>query len=222
MSAASTSLLLAAGLVLCTLASAPGEEPLTEKEVDDLVVQLVSPNKPPNTRGPDAEYPAGYDHIAQEKASAAWWKLRSAGIRTFPHLFKHLKDARYALTVHGLAADENYSVGSLCCSIVRGHLEPWGFFTAGEGDPRGRARRKSYLDQFKLCDEVSARTWWMSHKDKTLRELQLEALEWVVAEETGPRSRYPKAEKDHVQALLLSLKESSESLKFSAPFRVPK
>lgn len=119
--------------------------------------------------------------------------------------------------------EENLSVGRLCSEIIDGHIQPWGIFTSPgkkgnddrftDGDPRFRPRRPSYEAHWKDFD-----AWWASHKDKSLREIQIEALEWTIAEELKQPKDYSQDEIDGLKTMLGKLKASDQPLRPSVPF----
>jgi hypothetical protein len=156
-------------------------KPLSEKEVRSLVKNLVSPNHAPEVgKGLDAEYPANYDRKAQDRVLAAWLTLQACGPRAFPVLFDSFDDERYSLTGEGRACETNWTVGEACRDMIDYELQPYGTWSEDRGDPRRHFPR--YFYQFGLNTRDGAKKWWKTHKDKTLRELQIEALEWVIPE----------------------------------------
>ena len=59
----------AALISLFAITSFADDKPPTEKEINALIQQLVSPNRAPVTDGPEAEYPVAYDRNAQDRAA---------------------------------------------------------------------------------------------------------------------------------------------------------
>ena len=176
---------------LFVVAGFADDKPPSEKEINTLVKQLVSPNRAPKTEGADAEYPASYDRDAQERVRHAWSQLhRMEGHRVFPYLFEHFDDKRYSFTADGGSSDVNWSVGRACSDILICHLQPYGGI-AHSGDHPGIRPRPSYSQHHNLRTAAGAKLWWETRKDKSLRDLQIEALEWVIAEEAKTPKTYP-------------------------------
>lgn len=216
------STLCAAALLSVHLSEARGgadEEMVSDRQIEALVADLVSPNPAPRTRGPNAEYPAGYDRAAQKRVHRAFFKLRELAPRSFPFLFDHFDDRRYALTEDSGDLEKNYTVGQLCRDILVSHLQSdvWGRKEGGTSF-RGRPSEPDYLAHYKLFEPEHARKWWATHKDKSLRELQLEVLEWVLAEEIKSPEKYSAAERDRVRQRLEELRKSKTPLKAGFPF----
>jgi hypothetical protein len=182
---------LLVGIVLSQATPATGgknpQAPLA-KEIEALIDGLVSPNPEPDTAKlqasearPDGGWPPGFDHKKQKQVDRARAKLTQLGPQAFPFLVERWGDNRYCMTVE-VAEYTNRSVGDICWQIVFDQLQPYGYYPAGYEDPRGKPVRPSYPGTF-LGSQESARQWWRKNKDKTLHAMQLEALDWVIAEE---------------------------------------
>ncbi|MGN6546807.1 MAG: hypothetical protein ACTHK7_17255 [Aureliella sp.] len=197
---------------------ARAEDAAAKQRVEKLVAQLASPNKAPLIRGPSAKYPPQYDHEAQDRVWDAYEELCDLGTVSFPYLFQHFDDKRYALTADTGAADTNFTVGALCFAIVDLHLQPYKVYSEGQGDRRARATRPHYATHFKLKDPAAARAWWEPRKGKTMRELQIEVLEWIVSEETKEPAKYGESERRWLAETLESLRKSDEPLQHGYPW----
>lgn len=157
------------------------DKPLSEKEMRLLVKDLVSPNDAPKVgNGLDADYPANYDRKAQNRVLDAWLTLQECGPRAFPVLFDAYDDDRYSLTGEGHMCDANWTVGRACRDMIDCELQPYGTWSQDKNDPRHYFPR--YFYDFDLDTREGAKKWWKTHKNKTLRELQIEVLEWVIPE----------------------------------------
>jgi hypothetical protein len=210
---------LAALIWFCGTAAVAADKPPSEEEIKTLVQQLVSPNQAPVTKSPYAKYPAGYDERAQERVLDAWLQLRRLGPRAFPYLFDFVDDKRYSFTADGGAADVNWSVGQACLDRIRCSLQPYGpHYLAGEDDPRGFPRRPNYVRHHNIHEPAGAKTWWETRKDKSLRELQIETLEWVIAEEAKTPEKYSNRERAFLKKVLTKLRTAKEPLKPSVPW----
>lgn len=206
--------------VIFSVGFAFAEEPdPSEEEINQLIADLVSPNVAPVRKGPRAVYPEGFDRGAQGKVFRAFRKLHALGPKAFPYLFDHFDDKRYSLTGDGGEAEVNKSVGQLCVHIVVSHIQPY----AGSANPGARFYQRrpdapNYFHHFKLRDPISAREWWQTHQDKSLRELQIEVLEWVIAEEDKIPEKYNEVDRDKLRTKLDNLQKSDQPLKPSWPF----
>jgi len=213
---------LASGLLIALLSAAcygADDETVTDEQIEALVNDLVSPNQPPRTGGVYARFPAGYDREAQKRVRRAFHKLRELAPRSFPFLFDHFDDKRYSLTEDSGDTDKNYTVGQLCRDILASHLQPdvWGHKEGGTSFRR-RPSEPDYLAHYKLFQPEHARKWWAGRKDKWLRELQLEVLEWILAEETASPETYSDAQRERTKKCLDELRESKSPLKPGFPF----
>ncbi len=208
--------------ILLLFAIAPSmsiaEEKVTQEIVDALVDRLVSPNPAPDIPASKAKYPPGYDKAAQKDVSRAYSELCNLGPAAFPFLFDHFTDRRYSLTADAGSAERNFTVGNLCYQAIALQLQPYGNFTAGEGDPRSRKRRPSYLKHIQLRDPEAARKWWKSHDKLTLREMQIEVLKWVIEEEAETPDEYEDDEREWLSDTLESLKKSDKPMRRGSPW----
>jgi hypothetical protein len=179
--------------------------PPTEKEIKALIDQLASPNPKPiiNKRGaPSIDLPPGFDRKKQDKVHLARSKLVELGTLAFPSLIESDKDERYSLTTsNGLSGwFYNESVGRVCRTIIFDQLQPYGYWQAVGGDPRGNPHRPSYPGNF-LKSQEAAKAWWEKNKEKSLYQMQLETLNWVIAEEAKRPGDFTDKEKQCLQKL---------------------
>jgi hypothetical protein len=212
-----TLLLVAA---VSAVAAIAGETEISKDTIQQLIADLVSPNVAPRREhGPRAIYPPEYDRSAQAKVSRAFNKLYGLGTKGFPFLFDHFEDKQYSLTGPGMVADENKTVGDLCFDILKCHLQPYEPFARNKNwQPTSRLQAPNYFGHFQLRKPENARTWWEARHDKSLKDLQIEILEWIVAEEEKNVEKYDENERDRKQRLLDRLRESEAGLKPSWPF----
>src|SRR5262249_47224906 len=93
------------------------------------------------------------------------------------------------------------SVGNACGEIIEHNIEvQWEKTTSyyGEGGPK----RLSFIEH---CGNLD--TWWRIRKDKSLAELQLESIEWVMKQKMP---QYFKAEKEWQSSLAEVKKMASQ------------
>ncbi len=201
-------------LSLCLPAWGQKKAPPTDKEIKTLIDQLVSPNpEPMTTFRPHIDLPAGYDRTKQAKVLDARSKLLELGSPAFPFLIERWNDERYCLTTeNGLSGCfTNESVGSICRIIVFVQLQPFGFWQSGGDDPRGKPHRPSYPEHF-LESQKAAKAWWEKNKGKTLYQMQLEALDWVIAEEAKRPGDFSAKEQEGLQKIRKDLVKSGKPL----------
>jgi hypothetical protein len=74
------------------------------------------------------------------------------------------------------------------------------------------------MDGFKFSVPKSFEEWWKTHRTKTLRDLQIEALEWTIAEEEKRPKDYSVEERSELRQMLKELRQSKEALKPGWPF----
>ena len=181
-------------------------QPPTANEIKTLIDGLVSPNPAPDTRAlkggeakPDLGFPKDFDHKKQAQVHRACVKLTELGPRAFPFLIERWEDKRYCLTTE-VAAYDNQTVGVICRWIIDDQLQPYGRFQKGYADPRGKPLRPGYAATF-LASQTAAGQWWGKNKDKTLSQMQLEVLDWVIAEEAKRPGDFTDEERRVLQAL---------------------
>lgn len=79
-------------------------------------------------------------------------------------------------------------------------------------------KRPSYFEHYELDNPKSAAKWWESRQKKSLRELQIETLEWVIAEEAKRPKDYIDEEREYLSSVLKELRDRKEPLSPSWPF----
>jgi len=101
-----------------------------------------------------------------DSARAAYDRLRRLGTKAYPYLISGTKDKRKVWRCFQLAQTGRTSVGGLCFAIIRSQVEA----------PFPPLAGLTFLHRDHL-DE-----WWRERRCCSLRELQIEALAWAVAE----------------------------------------
>jgi hypothetical protein len=213
------------GLLLAGAAlSLAGEKPeaISESEIKALIDQLVSPNPKPilldkgretGKFGLEFRVPKGFDREKQKKVLEARAKLREIGPQAFPFLIARWKDERYCTTVGNDLSGVYYnlSVEHVCGDIIRTQIQPYGYYPAGGDDPRGKPYRPTYPAKG-LYAEKDVREWWEKNKTKTLYQMQMEALDWVIAEEAKRPGDFTDEERKALQTIRKKLVDSGKSL----------
>jgi hypothetical protein len=146
-----------------------------------LAAALASPNAPPTVNGQHIEYPDGYDAKAQERVRAAEQELKRRGVGAFPCLIEHLDDAHYSYSEY-YGQWRNNSVGEICYYIIEDQVEPDGCdYTKREAAGGKTVEKPWYIYTTHLNGHL--RNWWKERSGRTLRELQIEALQWEIEQE---------------------------------------
>jgi hypothetical protein len=163
-----------------------------------------------------AGLPRDFDRVKQQQVDRAISKLLRLGPQAFPFLIERWGDDRYCLTASdGISgAFLHKTVGQICQAIIFAQLQPYGHWPAGYPDPERNRRpphRPRYPDRF-LGSQESARQWWQKNKNKTLYQMQLEALDWVIAEEAKRPGDFKDEERKHLQQLRKKLVQGDKPL----------
>lgn len=206
-------------LVVALFAIDVNAETLTTKElVERLVERLASGNPVPDVSGSHAKYPPNFDKARQSQVFAAYEQLDHLGVAAFSELIDHLDDERYAFTADGGSKDRNFTVRHLCYHLIELQIQPDKGWTAGEGDPRFRVRRPHYPTEMNLRDKIAAGAWWEEHKMKTVRELQITVVDWIIVEEAKTPDKFPETEKSALREKQIILRASDKPYPSTIPW----
>lgn len=172
--------------------------------IDDLVEQLVSPNKPPTTKNLElatVSFPADYDVESQRRIQKVRQELRDRFEEALPYLIRSLDDKRYCMTTQwgeGPQAYHNRSVGWICDDLLRSQLEVYrnsiGF--AGPG------HFYEYSYNFFRSDG-----WWQKRKGHSLAALQIESINWAIEQRKNDTRR-----KDNLAAEVAALEKLRDGI----------
>ena len=161
------------------------EIPLTveesgSKEVDALVVQLVSTRPPPR--------PSGYSLLTADEdmampymtaqVSNALVKLKAMGTAVFPELIKHLKDDRYSFSDISASWD-NLTVGDAVLEVLSDNHYMFSGYKARK-TPSGYAGFLSFKDYLDAREPTNWAAWARS---KNRLEIQIDFIDWCVGKE---------------------------------------
>jgi hypothetical protein len=174
-------------LVLAAAPLPPVAKP-DKAAIEAQIARLKSPNKDPNPelRG-RGEYPDGYDFKAQEAVVDAKRQLTKMGKDAFPTLIAHGEDKGYCLSTR-VADLVGHSIGTVCLDIIEEQVDTAGMrYKAREGaDGKKLHIHRGYFDKY-YGDNTSRcaafKKWYDEHETKTLKEMQIEALEWAIERE---------------------------------------
>jgi hypothetical protein len=184
------------------------------EEIKGLIDKLVSKNpEPPPVKAPywvgrsKLVFPDGFDPRRQTDMAKVIDQILEIGPAAFPHLIERFHDERYSITTEsGLSGvPYNWSVGKVCKEVVQAQVQPCDIWCKCGEDPRGYPRRPNFFHEAFGSKEAAA-AWWEKNQAKSLQQIQLEALDWMIAEEAKyqpevGRRGYPDKEKAYLLAL---------------------
>ncbi len=130
-------------------------------------------------------------------AVLAYDKLISMGTAVFPALIASLPDRRPACPCFQADTSTRTTVGDACLNIIVWQVEWYSYNKSGP----------SYLTR----DNIAA--WWQSHQQKTLPELQIEAIEWTIARVEADDAYRWRREQEAGFHTLTEMKASLRALK---------
>jgi hypothetical protein len=169
------------------------------KKYAELVAQLVSPNKEPVTANEDegsVKFPKEYDRAAQRRIDRARMALQDEIEDALPYLIDALEDERYCMTINWGEGSKyyNYSVGEICKDLIASRLEIY------------REKMQFSLPRWHEYDYPVSKAWWKKRKNRSLVELQVEAIDWAI------KRRKAEAEKERREEELAALRKLRERI----------
>ncbi len=207
-------------IVLWTFSSiASADEPkvaTTTEAAESIIAVLRSRNSPPKiSEGGQILFSKQFNRSWQEDVHSAWDRLVDSGVVAFPALIAHLDDEAYCTAIASPLSDywHNITVGGAAREILYNQIQPYGHWTASDEstDPRRRATRPNYVHMH-LGDQAAAKKWWEANKERDLREIQIDALKWVIAQESAKADDFSNFERKSLQDKLLNLQKSRKPL----------
>lgn len=166
-------------------ALAPGDA--RTAEINSLIHQLAS-TLPPTVKdgdwgnGPffrDLETLEGRD---AERVHRAKERLKEFGVVAFPQLIAARDDPRFSYSA-SYAAWVNHSVGEACYFIIESQVDFYGYGYKARKGSDGQPHSKLRFMWTNYHEKKQLETWLAERKGKSLAELQIEALEWTIAQE---------------------------------------
>lgn len=174
-------------LLVLVLVAAP-LPPVSKTAIEAQIARLKSPNQDPNPtlQGGVFECPVGFACDAQKAVFDAERQLTRMGKDAFATLIAHGDDKGYSLSILS-ATLVGYSVGTVCLNIVEDQVDiagtrykdrigadgkyhlSWGYFSKYYAANRSRS--------------AAFKQWYEEHENKTVKEMQIEALEWAIERE---------------------------------------
>jgi hypothetical protein len=154
----------------------------------------------------------------QEEMVKAWIKLRDLGPAAFTKLIEHLDDERLSFTRDSGSTDETWTVGRACFCVLWCNLEPYNKWMYTSSIPsREIWWRPDYCREF-LDSPKKGSDWLAKHRDKSLVDLQIEALEWVTSNRSNRKVEISTDDKNSLLAELAMLKQSRKAIQPCVPW----
>jgi hypothetical protein len=161
-----------------------------DPQVAALIHQLVSDFPPAHETGwwPRLAVAATStsDEAKQRKANSqriqdAYEKLESLGLAAFPDLAANADDPRYSFS-RIYAAWHNHSVGDACYLIMEEQIDSRDFGYKSRNAANGKSIiQPQYI--WTMRETTGLPAWWQSRQTRSLRDLQIESLQWTINRE---------------------------------------
>lgn len=156
---------------------------ITPKQIDALVLDLRSKNNPINAEFGTLRVPRNYDFEAQKKVYLAEQKLSLLGPPAFEALVRHINDKSYCKTDLWNDFNTDWNVDEICHQILAHQIEVVRF-------PYGKGRRLGdgmvyWFGSYNhaVAKYGSEEKWWKANRNRSLKEMQIEALECSIKRE---------------------------------------
>ena len=175
--------------ILCGCVKRPSEQHTEQKEpnagleIEALIEKLAISDQP---AGQDPIYTPPKDTPRTDKRVVAYdaaSKLKSYGKKAFPYLLKHFDDKRQSVAFRRVIP---HDVGDACYCIICSQIfylpqDYRGSFYRTGAD--GKTHERAYFsnDGLFTCDTIES--WLEERKEKSLEEMQIEALQWLIEQE---------------------------------------
>jgi hypothetical protein len=170
-------------------ASAPYTRPAPHDPAIAALIDQLGSKFPPyvfsHPGDPDPEWPSDREMEARKPDEERVWevrgRLKSLGLAAFSDLVANCDDPRFSY-IMAVQAYHNYSVGEACFFIIQEQVSPDEDFYLSRHRPGGGTFvQPFYMNTIR--QNPGLRAWWEGHKNLTLRDLQVEALEWTIQQE---------------------------------------
>jgi hypothetical protein len=199
-------------------AGEPTAGPRSEKEIKALVGQLRSPNKEPESKYGEMEYPPEFDHEAQGKVSHAFHELYELEAMALPYLAEYFDNESYCLAIDAGCSEQNVTVAEVCRFIFESRLVPYRERQVRASEAERSSIRLAwpdctYLHNHDLYDPKTVSSWFAARKNRSLRELQIEVLQGTIDEAAKSKEEYTAEDIAVLKTKLEKLQASGEPLK---------
>jgi hypothetical protein len=196
------------------------KSPLSEHEIKTLIDGLVSPHPKPQ-EGLPPDFDKDKQKAVRDAVCAACSKLNALGKEAFPYLIERWEDKRYCLTVSHApfpGCYHNLTVGEVCQRLIFNHVQPYHDTQITNPSPLAivdwhpvAKPRPAYRVVF-LSSQEQARQWWEKNKGKGLYDIQLEVLDWIIAEEAKQPGKVSDMERKELQEIRRKLVSGGKPL----------
>jgi hypothetical protein len=182
--------------VLTTISVAIAADDATDQKIRALIEKLAISDRPA-PKEPLVTYnnPKNAELVQRVEATAS--EIEKFGSIAFPQLMAHLDDPRQSVPFRRVLPS---TVADACLSIImrqvyalpNGYSETASLYRRGAD---GKLHEQPVWSR-QIYDGVGARKWLTDRKNRTLRELQLEAVEWMlkIQKEIGARTTAEREE----------------------------
>lgn len=186
-------------------------------DVDQLIDLLAISAKPAGNDPIYSPTPATPRNDPRVLAITAAERLTKKGKRAYPKLLEHLDDNRQSVAFRRVIP---HDVGDACFCIIRNQIFPLpqdyrGSFYRTGSDNTLHAR--PFFLKPALFDRRTLPKWLDERKDKTLRDMQIEALSWLIAQERTIGFRIEKDKADFLYPLERRLEEIESGKPWTNP-----
>lgn len=155
----------------------------TEKQIQALVEKLASKNSPPARNAEFSQRldrPKDWKDRHEQAVRDARKQLLDFGKTAFPVLLDNLGDERYSLT-ESYSIEVNHTVGQVCGIIIKDNVDRAGIRYKSRIGADGRNHQPPDFISQKYQGDL--KRWWRDNRAKSLREMRVDVLKWVIAEE---------------------------------------
>jgi len=197
----------------CTKAPSGQQGPVAGAEIEALIEKLAISDEPA-INGPI--YTPSKNTPRTDKRVVAYdaaKKLMSYGKQTFPYLLKHLDDKRQSVAFRRV---EPHNVADACFCIIRMQVfflpeDYRGSFCRTGAD--GKMHDRAYFLKPALFTYDTIESWLEERKEKSLEEMQVEALQWLIEQEKRIGFQNKKDKKDFLYTLERQLSKVKKIIK---------
>jgi hypothetical protein len=178
-----------------------------------LIDQLASPNPEPKThingKPHRVRFSADYDVKSQERVDEARRALHRSIADALPYLIDALDDKRYSMTINWGDGDGYYNktVGDICREVIATNLEVYRKEIAFLGPQHWHQYTFPYV----------SKEWLSKNSNRTLIELQLDAIDWAIDQRAKEDGRYAREDRAQEPNKLLELRNRLKGSKEPLP-----
>jgi hypothetical protein len=166
-----------------------------DAECEALVVALRAKEPPPAAPVPDWDTRATPARIVKVTN-----RLVAYGTAAFPALLRHLDDREYSYSASGPQSApfhlDNYDVGEVCSRIIHQQVDQPVLYLLRRGMDMRDHDAPRYFSRRNMT------RWWEERKSRSLREIQVEIVDWYIKRERAIGFPGPRDEQLYLRPLL--------------------